>query len=351
MKKKIKKILISLGAIIPISTSAVTVVSCGKKESALTKNWNTFIQKVENENVVNIVDSLSIKPWSGLGYQKSDYHVQYLVDAKEEHSVTALVKNLVWSNNATVSIKFVNGTPYDIKNWQLSTKPMGGDKWNNFVTSSTSVSPEEILSLAKTQKMDSGWTSSDQPTWDIYGGAVNSANPSAFKGMNGKPKVDYENYTITVIISINKNSQLYNNFVNTHPIEAIISVNKDVSYNLNNWKLHGVKQLTDSKLYMDNVKNNFNITYIGNQSNPLNLFVVALRNKWKNFDRIASNINWKYDYTKVTAQIGIIIYFDSDKKNYKTTSKNITIIVTQQNQNQDKNYGDAFGIADINAYE
>ncbi len=255
MKKILKSIIVSTAIVTPITSVALSIVSCGHN-SATTNDWNSFKQSAKKDStnhIMNIINALnkkssnfSIQSWAENGYSDSDFSTTLTVDDANQ-TLSLTVTNDYLKNNGILNIKY-NKQKYDINYWNITKEPKAGEavQWLNIKRHVKDLSAKDLLGYAKSQGVATRWAASDNPHFDIYGGVFNGA-------------MDTDNtnkdYTVTAIISIDKGngSPDKNAYLNVHPIQATYTMDVGFNYNLKEWNFKSINQRTSLSYFYDRI--------------------------------------------------------------------------------------------------
>ncbi len=241
--------IMSLGL---LSISASALVACGHKKHTPSKyNWTTFLAAAKKASAAEIVAPNK----TAIGW--GDVPNAQLVKQKEpiitDHNIVVQIyANPIWEI-ASFSISAPVDYQYDANSWTCSIYPrlVPNGTWDQFKYLATKVSPNDLLKTAKVAKNYASfkwvgkadtnvWQKDQVAEFDTYGGdGTTKVDPVDI--MQGAPKIDEANKTISAIISIKdktKEGTCYSN-----PIKAVIKYNNGNNYNLNQWVFSKIKQL------------------------------------------------------------------------------------------------------------
>ncbi len=240
--------IMSLGL---LSISASAVVACGHKKPGLKYNWTTFLAAAQKASGAEIVAQYK----QTIGWY--DVPSNKLIKQKPEfitgHSITIQVyASSIWEV-ASFSISAPVDYKYSAINWKLSIKPKSvpTGSWEQFKYLARTINAATLLKTAKVAKnyasfkwegkADSNvWKKTDIAEFDQFGGSGGTkADP--INVMQGAPKIDEVNKTITAIISIEDKTKEGTCFSN--PIKAVAKYNNGENYDLSKWSFSKVNQL------------------------------------------------------------------------------------------------------------
>ena len=212
MKKIIKKSLFSLGVILPLTSSAITVVSCGSNDKD-SKEWNDFVAAAKKATAIEIVSNANPPNWKSLNPLESELSLTSIDADDSSQSVLATIqysKNHYNTVSGTFSIDYDKGVAYSVTDWKTNSADAPKENpaeqsWADFSKAAQQASASAIVHNSGMAK----WKDS-------------LATALSLKKFN----VDDEKETISTIIT-NSSSHATASFT--------ITYNK-LKYNINQWK-------------------------------------------------------------------------------------------------------------------
>ncbi len=131
IKKIIKKSLFSLGVVLPLTTSAVIITSCGynnnndKNDNHDNKEWQTFLDDAQKANANEIVDNSNVSNWKKLNPKKNELFLgNFKINNNKSISVSIQYSKIDYNQViGTFSIDYQENVAYDVSNWNSVNAP------------------------------------------------------------------------------------------------------------------------------------------------------------------------------------------------------------------------------------